>query len=237
MQTYDLVMIAVLVAAVAWGAWKGLAWQIASLASLVLSYFVALRFRQSVAQLIDASPPWNQFLAMLILFLGTGLVVWVVFNLVSELIERVKLKEFDRQLGALFGAAKGVLLCVLITLFSMALLGDSQRQAICNSRSGYYIAVLLDRAGTVIPPELHEVLEPYLHDLDRNVTHDHRAGLQADSQDRGVIEARPASGSFGAAPQPASGSFSAGVEFGGVQPRIIVQPEDEAALRIELPKR
>ena len=57
---------------------------------------------------------------MLILFLGTGLVVWIGFNLVSEMIERVKLKEFDRQLGALFGAAKGVLLCVLITLFSVA---------------------------------------------------------------------------------------------------------------------
>lgn len=167
MQTYDLVMIAVLAAAIVWGAWKGLAWQIASLASLVLSYFVALRFRQSVAQLIDASPPWNQFLAMLILFLGTGLVVWVAFNLVSEMIERVKLKEFDRQLGALFGAAKGVLLCVLITLFSLALLGDSHRQAICNSRSGYYIAVLLDRADAVIPPELHDVLSPYLNQLDR----------------------------------------------------------------------
>jgi membrane protein required for colicin V production len=172
---------------------------------------------------------------MLILFLGTGLVVWVAFNLVSELIERVKLKEFDRQLGALFGAAKGVLLCVLITLFSVALLSDAQRQAICNSRSGYYIAVLLDRADAVIPPELHEVLGPYLNQLDRNVPHDHRASVNGPAG--GIIEAQPASGSFGVAPQPASGSFSTGVRLGGVEPRIIVQSEDEAALRIELPQR
>ena len=36
----------ILAAAVVWGAWKGLAWQVASLASVVLSYIVALYFRQ-----------------------------------------------------------------------------------------------------------------------------------------------------------------------------------------------
>src|SRR5262245_49977638 len=179
MQPYDILMLIVLAAAVAWGAWKGLAWQIASLLSIALSYFVALRFRGQLAGIITASPPWNVFLSMLILFLGTGLIVWVGFNLVSELIERVKLKEFDRQLGALFGAAKGVLICVLITLFSVALLSDSQRQAICNSRSGYYIALLLDRADMVIPHELHQVLDPYLKELDQNVPHEHTHGSHA----------------------------------------------------------
>jgi len=181
MQPYDILMLIVLALAVAWGAWKGLAWQIASLASIALSYFVALQFRGRLAGIITAAPPWNVFLSMLILFLGTGLIVWVGFNLVSELIERVKLKEFDRQLGALFGAAKGVLLCVLITLFSVALLSDNQRQAICNSRSGYYIALLLDRADMVIPHELHGVLEPYLEQFDRSVPHEHIGGNHAGS--------------------------------------------------------
>src|SRR5205807_7085590 len=143
-----------------------------------------------LAGIINASPPWNIFSAMLILFLATGLVVWIGFNLVSELIERVKLKEFDRQLGAIFGAAKGVILCVLITLFAVALLGDTQRQAICASKSGYYIAVLLDRADMVIPRELHEVLAPYLDRLDRDIPHAHTADggpLPPASWDRGEI--------------------------------------------------
>jgi membrane protein required for colicin V production len=175
MQPYDFLMIIVLALAVLWGAWKGLAWQIASILSIVLSYFVALHFRLPLSRVINASPPWNMFLAMLILFLGTGMIVWVAFNLVSEIIERVKLKEFDRQLGALFGAAKGVLLCVLITLFSVALLGDTQRQAICTSKSGYYIALLIDRADVMIPRELHDVLAPYLDRLDRDIPHVHTA--------------------------------------------------------------
>ena len=44
MQPYDIVMLIVLALAIVWGAWKGLAWQIASLASIVLSYMVALNF-------------------------------------------------------------------------------------------------------------------------------------------------------------------------------------------------
>ncbi len=176
MQGYDLLMIIVLVAAVVWGAWKGFAWQVASLGSMIASYIVALTFRQHVARFIDASPPWNMFVSMLILFLGTSLVVWVGFNLVAEVIEKVKLKEFDRQIGAIFGLAKGVLLCVLITLFAVTLLSDQQRQAICNSRSGYYIAVLLDKADGVIPGELHQVLDPYIDRLDQQVPHQHTEG-------------------------------------------------------------
>jgi membrane protein required for colicin V production len=134
---------------------------------------VALAFRQPLSQLINASPPWNVFVSMLILFLGTSLVVWIGFNLVSEFIEKVKLKEFDRQVGAVFGFAKGVLLCVLITLFAVTLLSEPQRQAICNSRSGYYIAILLDKADAVIPGEVHQVLDPYIDRLDKEIAHPH----------------------------------------------------------------
>src|SRR5262245_52045072 len=216
MQPYDILMLIVLAVAIVWGAWKGLAWQIASLTSIALSYFVALKFRGQLAGVITAAPPWNIFLAMLILFLGTGLVVWVGFNFISELIEKVKLKEFDRQLGAVFGAAKGVLLCVLITLFSVALLSDSQRQAICNSRSGYYIALLLDRADMVIPQELHGVLDPYLDQLDKSVPHEHTGGAHLGGSPAGLPGSfslgQPAASPLDGAPQPpafpSTGSFT-----------------------------
>ena len=34
MQAYDIFMLIVLALAIVWGAWKGLAWQIASIASI-----------------------------------------------------------------------------------------------------------------------------------------------------------------------------------------------------------
>ena len=38
-----------------------------------------------------------------------------------------------------------------------------------ESRSGHYIALLLDRAEGVMPHELHEVLDPYLHKLEKEL--------------------------------------------------------------------
>ena len=50
MELYDIFMIVVLVAATVFGAWKGMAWQLASLASMFVSYFAApLRFSEKLA--------------------------------------------------------------------------------------------------------------------------------------------------------------------------------------------
>ncbi|MGE0755642.1 MAG: CvpA family protein [Pirellulaceae bacterium] len=185
METYDIVMIAVLVAATLFGAWKGLAWQVASLAAIGASYYVAYSFRDRLAEHIHAAAPWNVFIAMLVLYVGTSFVIWVLFRLVSRFIDRVKLKDFDRQIGALFGLAKGALLCVIITLFAVTLLGDEQRQAIIRSRSGYYIAVLLDKADRMLPEEVHDVLHPYIHEFDAKLQ---PAGQQSAAADPGTAE-------------------------------------------------
>lgn len=166
METYDILMLIVLVSAGIFGAVKGFAWQLASIASIVFSYFVAYRYREPLSHSIVAEPPWNKFLAMLILFVGTSLVVWVAFNMVRRTIDRLRLKEFDRQIGALFGLLKGALYCTLITLFAVTLMGDTVRQKIVASKSGRFIARNLDRSESVIPAEIHQFLRPYLERFD-----------------------------------------------------------------------
>lgn len=169
MQGYDLIMLIVLGMATIFGAIKGFAWQVASLASIIVSYFVAYRFRYDVAEMIQAKPPWNQFLAMLILYVGTSFVIWVGFRLLSGTIDRVRLKEFDRHLGAAFGLAKGFVYCLLITMFATSLLGPKQQAAICQSRSGYYIAKTLSHGIGILPKEIHDVVGPYLARLDEKL--------------------------------------------------------------------
>ena len=169
MQPYDLAMIAVLAAATLLGFFKGMARQVASLASLVASYFVALHLSPSVAGHLNQPEPLNRFIAMLLIYLITSLVIWLVFRKVSQAIDRVQLKEFDRQVGGLFGAAKGVLLCVAITFFAVSLSAAS-RQTVLASRSGYYIARLIHQAGPVMPTEIHALLDPYLTELEQQLT-------------------------------------------------------------------
>ena len=166
LEKYDIVMLVVVVGATLFGAVKGFAWQLASIGSIVVSYFVAYRFREPLSQSIQADPPWNRFLAMLILYVGCSLVIWVAFRMISQTIDRLRLKEFDRQVGALFGLAKGALYCILITLFAVTLLGDDVREAVVVSKSGRYIAQVLDRSESVIPAEIQEVIRPYLEKFD-----------------------------------------------------------------------
>ena len=170
-QGYDLLMLVILVMAGLFGAWKGLAWQVASIASLVLSCIVAIRFSAQVAPYIYGQEPWNRFLAMLILFLVTSLVIWVLFRFVAGFIDRLKLKEFDRQMGALFGVAKGLLFCLVITFFAVTL-AEGSRQAVLNSHSGWVTANLLQRAGPVMPEEVRNVLGKHIDDFEQKLRSD-----------------------------------------------------------------
>lgn len=194
MEGYDLIMLCVVAIGTLFGAWKGLAWQIASLSSIFASYFIAYQFRAPVAEMISASAPWNTFLAMLILYLGASLVIWLVFRFVSDIIDRVKLKEFDRHAGAALGFCRGILWCVIITLFAVTLMGEPQKKTIIHSRSGYYIAVLLDRSHAVMPDEFHDVIGPCIHSLDERLPQEQRT---ADHHDASTDSLLPAARSHG----------------------------------------
>lgn len=169
MQTYDYLMLAVLGAATLFGFYKGLAWQIASLASLIVSYVVALRFADRVAPMVSEHEPWNRFVAMLIIYIATSFVIWMAFRIVAGAIDRVKLREFDRQMGALAGFAKGVLFCIAITFFAVTLLDQDRRERIIASRSGQTIVRVLDKADQVVPPGFHEVIGPYINKVEERL--------------------------------------------------------------------
>ncbi len=166
MEIYDILMIVILIAAMVFGAIKGFAWQLASIASIVVSYFVAVKFSEPFSRSIALDPPWNRFLAMLILFVVTSLLIWVAFRMISHSIDRMKLSEFDHHIGAVFGLIKGGLYCILLTLFAVTLGGNWARETVVRSKGGHYIADLLDRSESVIPPEIHQIVDPYLRRFD-----------------------------------------------------------------------
>ncbi|HEY2882664.1 MAG TPA: CvpA family protein [Pirellulales bacterium] len=164
MDWYDIVMLTVLGGATLLGVWKGFAWQLASLGSLVLSYFLALRFSAQLAPVFGTTAPWNRFVAMLVIYLATSLVVWLGFRMVAGFLDRIKLHGFDHQVGGLFGMLKGILLCLAITFFALGL-APTLREHIIASKSGHYISLFLAKADAVMPPEIHQVLDPYLDKL------------------------------------------------------------------------
>ena len=165
---YDLAMVAVLLVTIALGAYRGLAWQLASLASIVVGYYAALRFAGDMAPLIALEPPWNWVVAMVAVFAAGSLAVWLLFRLVSGFIDRLQLKEFDKQMGGLVGAATGVLWCLAITFFAV-MVNERSRELVLESKSGWYMARLIKWGDPLLPEKLHAVIGPYLHQLEKEL--------------------------------------------------------------------
>lgn len=162
MVTYDFLMLAILVATVVWGLYKGMAWQIASVASLVVSYLVSIELREPVAKALGLEPPWGNLAAMLGLYLLTSLVIWMLFSLVKKTLDQWELKDWDRQVGAGIGLIKGLLLCIIVTMFAVAMTKDANRQHIVASKSGFYITKVIHQLHSVMPDEVNSVVEPYI---------------------------------------------------------------------------
>jgi len=167
---YDLLMVLVLVGATIFGFWKGMAWQIASLASLVVSIFLAAKFRMQLAPMFGQQAPMNQIAAMMAIYAASSFAIWMLFRFVSGAIDKVKLQAFDKQMGAILGFAKGVLLCIAITFFAMPFLQPAQAQMVANSQSGHYIVALLNKAETVVPPEYRQMIVPYLDKVEDRIS-------------------------------------------------------------------
>ena len=156
-QSYDCFMLAVLAGATIYGFWRGMAWQIAALASVLVSAAVALHTSPLLAPVFGKQEPWNRFAAIAVLYIVTAMLIWLLFRLVRGVINRVQLKQFDRQLGTLFGLASGVLYCVVITFFAVTL-SETARQSVLQSRSGYFIARGIREANPILPARRPQVV-------------------------------------------------------------------------------
>ena len=167
-EPYDILMLGVLVGMALYGVWKGMAWQVAALASVILSALVAINCSPGLAPMISADEPWNRIIAMLILYVVTAGAIWILFRLISNVIDRIKLKEFDRQLGALFGLAKGVLYCVVITFFAVTV-SEKSRTWVLESRSGGLIARGIRHANPILPEDVRTWLGKYIDELDEKL--------------------------------------------------------------------
>ena len=149
---FDILVIAILCILTIRGGLRGMMSQIVSLASIVIAWFVAASQSAHVAPLISIDEPWNRVVAMLCLFVGTWIGVWFLYRFIAGMFKTVRLRAFDRQMGALFGFIKGFALCLLITFFGISM--DWSRDSVYQSKSGYYLTHALNRIQAVVPEDI-----------------------------------------------------------------------------------
>ncbi|HEY1067905.1 MAG TPA: CvpA family protein [Pirellulales bacterium] len=196
-HSYDVFMLVVLLTATLFGAWSGLAWQLAALASCAASWAVAMSTAKDLAPYLASDPVEGKFLAMLIVFLSCTGILFALLKSISSTVERVKLQEFDPQAGALFGLMKGLLYCLVVTFFATTMNATARNQ-ILHTRSGYYAATVMHGMKAIAPPELDALLASHLARYNR----------MRELDANGLVWLEPPAGAIAATPRFAPTSFS-----------------------------
>jgi uncharacterized membrane protein required for colicin V production len=165
MTVYDGVMALIVFFTVVHGFWRGAVWQVAPIMSLVLGYMVAMPMSVTTAQYFGP-PPTNRLFALVTIYILVSMVVYLTVRSFREGIDKAKLTEFDRHLGAILGGVKGVLVtlsatCILLIYFPMT------RDMILKSESSTIAAQLISRIYPILPLAMHNILDPYLKQLDQ----------------------------------------------------------------------
>ena len=160
---YDALMLLIVVVGIFQGAWRGMAWQLAPIASLVLGYLVSYPLSISMAQYFG-KPPLNRLWAMIAIYLMVSLAVYMVARSIRHTLEKLKLVEFDRHLGALLGGLKGVLFTVALTM-GLITISDQAREIILKSESSTISARLMNTISPILPGPLNDLVHPYLKNL------------------------------------------------------------------------
>jgi uncharacterized membrane protein required for colicin V production len=158
---YDAAMVGVLVAGMIWGAWRGVTWQLASIASLVLGYMVSHQLSVQLAPHFPGDPVVSRALAMMAVYAGVSGGVFLVAWAFRAVLKRMKFEAFDRHLGMLLGGMEGALLGILATFFVVSL-APSTREPIFSSPSGKVVGSVMNAVGPVLPSEAREALGPFI---------------------------------------------------------------------------
>lgn len=119
MAALDWVFVTVLMASLLIGAWRGLVFELLSLAGWVAAFVAAQWFADDAGAWLpmgQADPAWRHVAGFVVVFVATvfacGLVAW----LLKKLVAAVGLRPADRALGAMFGVLRGLVLLLAAVL-------------------------------------------------------------------------------------------------------------------------
>jgi membrane protein required for colicin V production len=160
MTVYDAAMAGLIVAGMVWGAFRGITWQVASIASLVLGYSVAHPLSGRIAGSFPGEPVVARTLAMLTVYAAVSGGVFVVAWLVRATLRKLRFEAFDRHLGMVLGGMEGALLGLVVTLFVVSL-APQTRDPIFASPTGKVVGQFMAAVGPVLPEEARGVLAPF----------------------------------------------------------------------------
>lgn len=164
---YDCLAVAILAYTTIRGAMKGVIWQIAAIAGLVLCFVFSESISAAAGPYVHLEPPLNNWVVMAGAYLLFSFGAFAIARLLTEWLDRIHFGDFNRHLGAIFGFVKGVLIVLVLTFFSVTV-SENMHQVLQHSRTGPIAAQIVYHLHPVMPEKLQDALARYIniHKLD-----------------------------------------------------------------------
>jgi membrane protein required for colicin V production len=157
MTPYDATMAALLIGGMVWGAWRGIVWQLASIASVVVGYSVSHPLSGQLAPHFPGPPVVARALAMMASYAVVSGAIFLVAWAIRATLRQMKFEAFDRHLGLVLGGLEAALLGIVGTLFVVSL-APQTREPIFSSPTGHIVGRVMDAVGPVLPSEIRTEL-------------------------------------------------------------------------------
>lgn len=160
MVSLDWIFLAVLAVSLLVGTWRGLVYEVLSLATWVAAFFLAQWFAPVAAQWLPMAGATETiqyaagFVVVFILAMFAGsLLTW----LISRMFQVAGLRPADRLLGAIFGALRGVVL-ILVAAVVVGLTPMQQDAWWTQSVGAHWAAATVKGLKPVLPQEFGKYL-------------------------------------------------------------------------------
>jgi len=157
----DWILLGVLLASMVIGLWRGLVYEVLSLAGWVAAFVVAQWLASDVVgwlPFIQGAPISVQYaVAFALVFVVTVFVAGLVSWLIKKLVETVGLRPVDRTLGAVFGLARGLVLLLALTVV-LQLTGLSRDAWWTTAQGPVWLELVLTGLKPLLPQTFVEYL-------------------------------------------------------------------------------
>ena len=167
LEGYDLVMLGILAAAAVLGYFKGMVWQLAWIAGIVASCFLALRFSGPLAPFFGQQAPWNR----------PHRDARALRRHVAGRLARVPRDFRGHQRDASLGlrppagpaprAGQGALLCVVVTFFAVTLAPAYRDQIVGQPQRPARRRTHRARRQLPAAKDIHDTVEPFVKQFEQ----------------------------------------------------------------------
>lgn len=130
MSAVDILLLLVLLVSLVLGIWRGLVFEVLSVAGWVAAFFVAQWYADEMAAYLplgDTAEPLRYAAGFAVVFVTVAFASALIAWLVKKGIEKVGLRPVDRTLGGAFGLLRGaVILLALALVVNMTPMKDEE---------------------------------------------------------------------------------------------------------------